>query len=32
VAAVLTKPITREALISELRRALDQHPSRVQPR
>jgi CheY-like chemotaxis protein len=32
VAAVLTKPITREALISELRRALDQHPTRVQPR
>jgi CheY-like chemotaxis protein len=29
VAAVLTKPITREALITEVRRALDRHPARV---
>jgi PAS domain S-box-containing protein len=32
VAAVLTKPISREALISEVRRALDQHPTRLQSR
>jgi two-component system cell cycle sensor histidine kinase/response regulator CckA len=29
VAAVLSKPIGREALMFEVRRALDQHPSRV---
>lgn len=29
VRAVLSKPITREALVSEIRRALDQHAARV---